>query len=89
MQDAQVTKSLEVTVLCPFKSQDILSAAALVFTGSTYEDRKSSQHDWKNVDCDVIKHQNKQSIVCAGIILKGLTCLLWHITTVTEKWILC
>ena len=33
-----------------FQKQDILSAAALVFTGSNYEDRKL-----KNVDFNVIK----------------------------------
>ena len=31
----------------------------LLSTGSTQEDRKMSQHDWKIVDCDV-KHQHKQ-----------------------------
>ena len=33
---------------------------ALLSTGSTKEDRKSSRHDWKIVDCDV-KHQYKQN----------------------------
>ena len=33
-----------VTVMCPFKSKSLW---LLLSTGSTQEDRKSSQHDWK------------------------------------------
>ena len=35
----------------------------LLSTGSTQEERKSSEHEGKIVDCDV-KHQRKASRVC-------------------------
>ena len=73
-----------------FQKQDILSAAALVLV----QPMKTGNHPMteKLLIVTLLKHQNKQtktsqSIVCAGVILKGSTYLPWHITT--EKWILC